>query len=59
MILEQSLCDRGNNYVKDIKNDKVALQLIEFLKKEFADFNEGEATLAQKQQWVSRVSKFI
>jgi hypothetical protein len=40
MILESTLCDRGNNYVRDIKNDKVALALIEFLKKEIGAANE-------------------
>ncbi len=40
MILESTLCDRGNNYVRDIKNDKVVLALIEFLKKEISGVKE-------------------
>ena len=42
-VLESTLCDRGNNYVRDIKNDKVALALIQFLKKEISAVKEVRA----------------
>jgi hypothetical protein len=32
--LQNVLCDRGNSYVRDIKNDKVALALVRFLKQQ-------------------------
>ncbi|CAK58932.1 unnamed protein product (macronuclear) [Paramecium tetraurelia] len=57
-VLEVNRCQASNNYVHDIKNYKIALALVKFLREQL-DKLDSNATPAQKQEFLQKVHKFV
>ncbi|CAD8165124.1 unnamed protein product [Paramecium pentaurelia] len=57
-VLEQNRCQSSNNYVHDIKNYKIALALVKFLREQL-DKLDNNASPAQKQEFLQKVTKFV
>ncbi|CAK68111.1 unnamed protein product (macronuclear) [Paramecium tetraurelia] len=57
-VLEQNRCQSSNNYVHDIKNYKIALALVKFLREQLDKLDQN-ASPAQKQEFLQKVTKFV
>lgn len=58
-LLEKVLCRRSDNYVDDVKNYKISLILVTFLKSEIAAIENNSLSLLQKRQWARKMKKFM